>query len=178
MKANAICVEDCKLLGVNADAKLGDVERAWRNMKAIYAEDSLATYGLLEGTDRQEKLEELESAYGRIVNCFSGPGAKPPSSLADNLEECLKQLSPSASIGKFLREVRESSGFTLRDIADRTKVSPMRLEQIEKEMFERLPVAVYVRGFVMGFAKVLGFAQPQEVAGLYLARYKEQVPSL
>lgn len=178
MKANAIHLEDCKRLGINADANLGEVECAWRNLKAIYAEDSLATYGLLESPDRQEKLEELERAYGRIVDRLSGLGVKPPVSLVANLEECLEQLSPNESIGKFLREVRERSGLTLKDIANRTKVSPMRLEQIEKEMFERLPVAVYVRGFVLGFAKVLGFSRPQEVAGMYLARYKEQVPSL
>ncbi len=178
MPIDALPVEDCRLLGIEADASLGEVERAWRDKKAIYAEDSLATYGLLEGTDRQEKLDELESAYGRVVNRMTGPGAKPPASLVAHLEECLKQLSPDESVGKFLREARESSGLTLKDIANRTKVSPMRLEQIEKEMFDRLPVAVYLRGFVLGFAKVLGFPQPEEVAGMYLARYKEQVPSL
>lgn len=178
MKADVKHAEDCKLLGIDVDASPGEVECAWRNLKAIYAEDSLVTYGLMENRDRLEKLKELEGAYGRVVGRLLKPGENPSASLAADLEESLKQLSPNESIGDFLREVRERSGLTLRDIANRTKVSPMRLDQIEKEMFERLPVAVYVRGFVLGFAKVLGFPRPQEVAGMYLARYKERVPSL
>ena len=112
MPTNDLTVEDCQLLGIETDASLGEVERAWRNKKAIYAEGALATYGLLDDSECKENLKKLETAYGRIVNRISGPGAKPSAFLAANLEECLKQLSPNESIGKFLRDIRESSGLT------------------------------------------------------------------
>ena len=66
-------VQDCHLLGIDADSRLGEAERAWRNLKAIYAEGSLATYGLIEEAGRQEKLEQLEGAFGRIARRLSRP---------------------------------------------------------------------------------------------------------
>ena len=168
-------VKDCRQLGIDADSRLVEVERAWRNQKAIYAEGSLATYGLYENDRRQEKLEELEGAYGRIARRLSRPAAEQPVSPTGSREACASQISPAESAGRFLRQLRESAGLTLKDVAQRTKISSMRLEQIEQEMFERLPAAVYLRGFVLEYAKVLGFPQPQEVAGLYLARYQERV---
>jgi flagellar biosynthesis protein FlhG len=168
-------VRDCQLLGIDADSRLVEVDRAWRNLKAIYAEGSLATYGLLEDAGRQERLAQLEGAFGRIARRLSRPDAAQPVSPAGSREGCVSQLSPAESAGRFLRQLRESAGLTLKDVAHRTKISSMRLDQIEQEMFERLPAAVYLRGFVLEYAKALGFPQPQEVAGLYLARYQESV---
>jgi hypothetical protein len=168
-------VKDCHLLGIAADSKLVEVERAWRNLKAVYAEGSLATYGLFENDGRQQKLEELEGAFGRIARRLSRPDVAPPVSPVGSQGKSPLQLSPAESAGRFLRQLRESAGLSLKDVAHRTKISPMRLDQIEQEMFERLPAAVYLRGFVLEYAKVLGFPQPQEVAGLYLARYQDIV---
>lgn len=166
-------VKDCHLLGIAADSRLVEVERAWRNLKAVYAEGSLATYGLFENDGRQEKLEELEGAFGRIARRLSRFEVAPPVSPAGGQGKCLSELSPAESAGRFLRQLRERAGLTLKDVAHRTKISSMRLEQIEQEMFERLPAAVYLRGFVLEYAKALGIPQPQEVAGLYLDRYQE-----
>jgi flagellar biosynthesis protein FlhG len=166
---------DCQLLGIDADSRLVEVDRAWRNLKAIYAEGSLATYGLLEDAGRQERLAKLEGAFGRIARRLSRSDAEQPASPAGSKEVCVSQLSPAESAGRFLRQLREGAGLSLKDVAHRTKISPMRLDQIEQEMFERLPAAVYLRGFVLEYAKALGFPQPQEVAGLYLARYREKV---
>lgn len=178
MQDNTAHVEDCHLPGVDADANLVDVERAWRNLQATYDKDAMATYGLLEGPACQEKLKELKGAHGRILKQLSEPSPKSSVSAVANREERLKQLSPNEPIGPFLREVRESLGLTLRDITDRTKVNPRRLEQIEQEMFDLLPEAIYVRGFVLEYAKMLGFLHPKEVAGMYLARFKEQAACL
>lgn len=175
MQDNNAHARDCHLLGIEVDASLEEVERVWRNLKTIYTEDSLATYGLIEDAERGEKLTELEGAYGRIASRFNKPAAGQPVP-AESLKECVSQLSQVESVGQLLRKLRENSGLTLGDIAHRTKISPMRLDQIEQEMFERLPATVYLRGFVLEYAKVLGFPQPQEVAGVYLARYRERVP--
>lgn len=175
MLDNDAHVKDCHLLGIDAGSRLVEVERAWRNLKAVYAEGSLATYGLFEDGGRQEKLEELEGAYGRITRRLSRSAAEQPVSPAGRQEECVSQLSPVESAGRFLRNRRESAGLSLKDVAHRTKISSMRLDQIEQEKFERLPAAVYLRGFVLEYAKALGFPQPQEVAGLYLARYQESM---
>jgi flagellar biosynthesis protein FlhG len=168
-------VKDCHLLGIDADSRLVEVERTWRNLKAIYAEGALATYGLLEEAGRQEKLEELECAFGRIARRLSRPAAEQPVSTVRSREEGVSQLSPADSAGRFLRQLRESAGLTLKDVAHRTKISSMRLDQIEQEKFDLLPAPVYLRGFVFAYAKAVGFAEPQEAAGLYLSRYQERV---
>jgi flagellar biosynthesis protein FlhG len=175
MLDNEAHVKDCHLLGIDADSRLVEVERTYRNLKAIYAEGSLATYGLLEKAGRQEKLEQLEGAYGRIARRLSRPAAEQPVSTVVSREECVSQLSPVESAGRFLRKLREGAGLSLKDVAHRTKISPMRLDQIEQEKFDLLPAPVYLRGFVFAYARAVGFAEPQEAAGLYLSRYQERV---
>ena len=60
----------------------------------------------------------------------------------------------------------------LEDIAKTTKVNPNYLDCIEAERFDELPAAVYVRGFVMGFASAVGL-DPRRVADSYMNRYHE-----
>jgi len=47
-------------------------------------------------------------------------------------------------------------GIELREISERTKISTAYLGAIEGEEFERLPAPVYVRGFLVEYAKMLG----------------------
>lgn len=175
MLDNEAHVRDCHLLGIAADCRLVDVERAWRELRAIYAEGSLAAYGLIEESERKKMLEELEGAYCRVARRLSRNCAVEKVAVAITKEQRPSTLSPAESAGEFLRQLRENAGLSLKDVAQRTKISPMRLEQIEREMYDRLPAAVYLRGFVLEYAKALGFPQPQEVAGLYLNRYQESV---
>ena len=54
----------------------------------------------------------------------------------------------------------------------------MRLDQIEQEKFDLLPAPVYLRGFVFAYARAVGFAEPQEAAGLYLERYRQRAGNI
>jgi len=170
--------QDCQLLGIDVDSRLVEVERAYRDLKSIYTEGSLATYGLFEDGERQEKLEQLEGAYGRITRRLSRPATEHPVSHFESKEEVLPQLSPDESAGGFLRQLRESAGLSLKDVAHRTKVSPMRLDQIEQEKFDLLPAPVYLRGFVFAYAKAVGFAEPQKAAEIYLERYRKRAGTI
>jgi flagellar biosynthesis protein FlhG len=174
MRAEDAHGQDCQLLGIDVDSRLVVVERAYRNLKGIYTEGSLATYGLFEDGERQEKLEQLEGAYGRITRRLSRPAAELPVSHFESREEDPSKLLPDESTGGFLRQLRENAGLTLKDLAHRTKVSPMRLDQIEQEKFDLLPAPVYLRGFVFAYAKAVGFAEPQKAAAIYLERYRKK----
>lgn len=175
MLDNEAHIKDCRLLGIAADCRLVEVERAWRELKVIYGEGSLAAYGLIAESERQKLLEELEGAYGRVARRLSRSGAGEKAAAAIAKEQRPPTLSPVESTGEYLRQMREHAGLSLKEVAQRTKISPMRLEQIEREMYERLPAAVYLRGFVLEYAKALGFSRPQELAGVYLNRYQEIV---
>jgi len=175
MSNNQTLSEDCRVLGIDAESGLVEVNRAYRNLKSLFAEQSPAIYGLLGDDERQEKLEGIEEAYRRIVDRLSRSSAVTPGSGVGVDEESLPKLDAAESPGRFLRQLRERAGLSLREIAHRTKVSPMKLEQIEQEKFERLPAAVYLRGFVLEFARALGYPRPQEVAELYLSRCREHI---
>ena len=74
--------------------------------------------------------------------------------------------------GAALRRARLRRGVELRQIADVTKISTSYLKRLEGEEFDDLPAPVYVRGFVMAYAKAIGL-DPQRVAANYMERLQE-----
>lgn len=58
--------------------------------------------------------------------------------------------------GKNLRRYRDASGFTIREISAITRVSPQHIENIELDDYSHLPAAVYLKGFLKSYCKVLG----------------------
>jgi cytoskeleton protein RodZ len=60
------------------------------------------------------------------------------------------------SIGEALRRAREASGLTLAEVAERTKVRPGILAEIEADDHDRLPALTYSLGFVKAYARTVG----------------------
>ena len=58
-------------------------------------------------------------------------------------------------------------GIDLKQISQKTKINRENLEWLEEESFETLPALVYVRGFIMEYAKALNL-DPHRVADSYL----------
>jgi curved DNA-binding protein CbpA len=73
--------------------------------------------------------------------------------------------------GPAIKALREQRGQDLRSIADITKVSVRYLELMEEENFQKLPARTYIRGFLVLYAKALGCANAERLAGDYLKRY-------
>jgi flagellar biosynthesis protein FlhG len=63
----------------------------------------------------------------------------------------------------------------LADIAQRTKISERHLRAIEDERFRDMPAAVYVRGYVMEYARSLRI-DAQRAAESYLRRLAAAEP--
>lgn len=83
--------------------------------------------------------------------------------------------------GQLLREVREARRMTLKEVAERTRISVANLSALEDERYEALPNArVYVRGFVRCLAVEIGIDR-DHVSRTYLPRWEtwfyEQPPS-
>lgn len=166
--------EDFHILDLPEDATLEEAKRAYHRMKALYAEGALATYNLIEIDQRQEILDRIERAYMRICR-----------DLRDNSPECYppplppetnQAPTPSAGerIGPFLRKRRENLGYTLKDIAKKTRIRTTYLEQIEGEIFQSLPAPVYTRGFIFEFARVLGIPEPQKITDAFFQQMKSE----
>ena len=59
------------------------------------------------------------------------------------------------SLGKYLKNLRESKRISLREVAKATRVREHVLRAIEEDQHDLLPPATYVRGFLLAYAKYL-----------------------
>lgn len=72
--------------------------------------------------------------------------------------------------GSVLKMLREQRGLTIRNVADITKMGSRHLEHIEDESYQKLPARPYLRGFLVLYAKALGY-EPDRIVNEYLRRY-------
>lgn len=79
------------------------------------------------------------------------------------------QQSGSLSIGAELRQAREAAGLTLAEIAERTKIRPGILTDLEEDAHDRLPALTYTLGFIKAYARSVQL-DPVEAA----ERYRQQ----
>ena len=64
----------------------------------------------------------------------------------------------------------------LAEVTDTTKIRTAVLEDLEAERFDRLPADVYVRGFVIQLARLLGIPEPEALAVHYLKKLSSVRP--
>ncbi len=163
------------VLEVERGATDEDIRRAFKRLKKTYAPDSLCCYGLFDPQSMRSLQARLEEAYDMLLD----PARRRPYELSVFPGEAPVSSQPSASpedrppapalepqteyTGSLLQAVRQSRGFTLSDISQRTKIGKDYLQAIEDEAFDRLPADVYVRGFVGQVAKCLQLHSPQVV---------------
>jgi cytoskeletal protein RodZ len=76
----------------------------------------------------------------------------------------------SGSFGDWLRRQREVREISLRDIAERTKISLRYLEAMEADRFDLLPAPVFAKGFLREYARYVGLS-PDDVVNHYLSEH-------
>lgn len=67
------------------------------------------------------------------------------------------------TVGEFFRQVRETKGLTLDDVASKTRIHPEFLKALEEGNFAKLPEQVFARGFVRSYARSLGLDEEDAV---------------
>jgi flagellar biosynthesis protein FlhG len=174
------------LLEVERGATEEEVRRAYKRSREVYADGSLATYGLFEPAEIAALRARLDEAHDVLLDpARRRPyelSAFPPSaehdaplsavSASDEPLPPPPDITPdTAFTGAILRAVRESQGVRLDEISGRTKVGIGYLVAIEADDFDALPAPVYVRGFVGELAKFLGLDAPH-VARTYVRRLR------
>lgn len=70
------------------------------------------------------------------------------------------------SLGSYLKKQRESLGYTLKEVADQTRIRMYYLEAIEEDNLNALPSEPYAKGFVKAYAHFLGL-EPEELWNEY-----------
>jgi cytoskeletal protein RodZ len=75
------------------------------------------------------------------------------------------------AFGEELQRLRESTGLSLEDIAEETKISRQILRSLESGDFRFLPQKVFSRNFVTQYAAVVG-ADPEQLADAFEAAWE------
>ena len=76
------------------------------------------------------------------------------------------------TLGDMLIEARKQAGLSAHDIAQRTRIRHVAIHALEADRYNDLPVAGYVRGYILSYCKVCGI-KPEP----YLEQYERQTGS-
>ena len=83
------------------------------------------------------------------------------------------EADSGSSFGTWLRRQREAREVSLREVADRTKISMRYLQAMEDDRFEVLPAPVFAKGFLREYARYVGLS-PDDVVNHYLSVQQPQ----
>jgi flagellar biosynthesis protein FlhG len=182
-----------ELLEVGRGASTEEIQKAYRRAKETFSSKSVVIYSLLE-TEELDKInvsmdeayrvltdERLRAEYNRKLDGLEGR----VSSGELHGEIGIRETPPvpgkpaGASFpngfrftGSSLRGIRESLGIDLKQIYQKTKINREHLEWLEEENFANLPALVYIRGFIIEYAKALNL-DPHRVSDSYLESYHQ-----
>ncbi len=92
-----------------------------------------------------------------------------PEMKPDAVEQYISSVS--CFTGPVLQKIREMRGYSLEDIAERTKIRKTYIQYLECEQFTFLPAHVYVKGFITLIAGMLKLPA-QRVADDYMNYYR------
>ncbi len=82
------------------------------------------------------------------------------------IEECVEFT------GEMLKRIREYKNVSIERMSEITRVSKTYIRSLEGEDYNRLPAVVYIRGFVMQYAKILKL-DADKVTKTYIERLKK-----
>ncbi len=182
-----------EMLEVGRGASTEEIRKAYRREKEIFSSNSVAIYSLLgsEELNRVNVLideayrvltdERLRSEYNRRLDGLEGRVSSGEPQGVTGIRETPPVREESAGspfpngfrfTGSSLRGIRESLGIDLKQIYQKTKINREHLQWLEEEDFANLPAPVYIRGFIMEYAKALNL-DPHRVADSYLESYHQ-----
>ncbi len=169
------------IAGLYDDAELAALHaRANAAHDTLFAPERRRLYDLALPEADLARAVRAAAQSGRRGTVGGSGGASGENGAGDRRE--LRNESPDPVIeigdeitGPLLKKIRESRGLDLAEISQRTKISERHLRSIEEDRFSEMPAAVYVRGFVTEYARMLRI-DATRVAELYLRRFRNATP--
>ncbi len=180
-----------EILNVSSEASALGIVKAYREIKEIYQPGSLATYSLYSEEELAKINERIEEAYLVLSNpearrvydeqinlaSSSQPDkVKTRSSQRIHVKSCKpgveKQALPEYVDGKVLRQLRESQGITLDDIAKKTNIPKLYLQAIEVDDASAFPGHFYFKSYLQQYAECIGL-DPQQTWEAYQVHVKD-----
>lgn len=160
-----------ELLGISPRASTVEIRQAVASARRDVSPDSIALYSVLdEGEDHRLsiRLEEaarvlsdpmareaydLQLGLLPVERVGDGEPQSPPAASAD---ASLVLDDDTVITGEVLRRARQARDLSVRQLSMLTKIGTTMLEAVEADDLERLPEPVYLRGFVMTYAREVG----------------------
>ncbi len=161
-----------------AQATLSKIEEAFRILnddarRQIYDREAGFVETPTTPTPHYESKAENTARVDRVqsvpVNLTASTASK------DDVREALLKIvaDSDASDGDMYRRLREAAGVSEKEMRERTKVGAEYLQAMETNGFERLPQAVFVKGFLRSYLKYLGIGDVERLADAYAERLRE-----
>jgi hypothetical protein len=127
------------------------------------------------GTGERPNVESVRTFNTEMDLRFDFDASSEPSGSGQALS--LQQLGALIEThgydGRLLAAVRQARGLTMEAVADATKISTRYVQALETNAFDRLPSAIFVRGYLKEIARVLEL-EPEALAEGYLGLYQRQ----
>jgi DnaJ-class molecular chaperone len=167
---------------IAASATRVQIDQAYELAKKTYGDNSLATYSLFDSEERKEIIRKIHLAYETLSDenrrkqydrevlglaapekpaphapepVKVAPGAAAPASLKSSAET-FEPIEIESLTGVQLRQIRERRGIPLQEIANKTRINITYFQFLEKNQFRSLPPPVYLRSYVIQYARLLG----------------------
>lgn len=179
------------------DASFADVNDAYSKVKQTYAAEIATTPNFEE--DNRKIIEQIDEAYQRLAGLFAEDGQASiledlnktegetnlgkeigidekdspdyeNKSIDIDKDKLLDQNGNKPYSGDVLRRIRKRKGISLKEIAYASKIQARTLECMENEDYEPLPPRVYIKGFIVTYAKYLELDH-HKVSEDYMERY-------
>ena len=77
-----------------------------------------------------------------------------------------------AEPGAYLKRCREALGLTISEMTERTRIRG--LDHLESERFERLPAELYLKSYLVTYARELGVRDVERLVASYLVKCRNQ----
>lgn len=81
------------------------------------------------------------------------------------------------AVGATLKQHRDAQKLSIQDVATRMRLDPRVIESLEADDFEALPAALYVRGYLRSYAKILNL-DPSTLIAAYDSEAPEAPPDI
>jgi len=167
-----------------------DLEAAYLKKKKEALYESLSFYGLTSDQLSKPDLGMIDEAYIVLKNPTKRDDAQFQSQVNKKRKitnEIKKHLYPEYLVdldfesliaeqkdfdGAFLTKVREYKKINLSKMEELSKVAIRHLRNIEEDNYKDLPASVYLRGFLINYAKVLDLNENFLISS-YLKKFYE-----
>ncbi len=142
---------------------------------ALEVEALPASEKMVIGTGEQPDVESVRTFNTEMDLRFEFDEAPRPVGNGQtlSLQELGALIEAHGYDGRLLAAVRQARGLTMESVADATKISTRYVQALETNAFDRLPSAIFVRGYLKEIARVLEL-EPEALTEGYLGLYQRQ----